>query len=95
MRANPRKAHSVSRQLGKKHLCLNSVTVKGGRRHAPARSEGLTSLSENGTKTISEAAASSGRAEGLTSLSEGSNNNSMSSRQLGKKYPSSRFNAWE
>ena len=47
----------------KKHLCSNSAAVKGGRRHAPARSEGLTSLSENGSKTISEAAAPFARFE--------------------------------
>ena len=59
----------------------------------PAPSEGLTSLSENGSQTISEAAASSGRAEGLTPLSERSSNNTKSSRQLGEKHPLPGFNS--
>ena len=69
------------------------VLEQCGSEERNARSEGLTALSENGSKTMSEAAASSGRADGLTSLSEGSNNNAKSSRQFGKKHPSPRFNS--
>jgi len=72
---------------------LEQCGREGRRRHAPAPSEGLTSLSENGSQTISEAAASSGRAEGLTPLSERSSNNAKSSRQLGEKHPLPGFNS--